>query len=86
METAIQPNPQNIHAIVIFSDKRNISSDLFTTGAQITVDELEKIFGDKSINVAGMAKTIEVLQEIPIVATGKTDYNKLIEFAKNKIK
>lgn len=88
LETAISSvYPQSKHAIVVLVNKiKEKQLILFTTDNQITLEELKKIFEDKSINVAGIVKTIEVLPEIPILGTGKTDYNKLIEIAKNKIK
>ncbi|MDD5021804.1 MAG: MFS transporter [Endomicrobiaceae bacterium] len=88
LETAISSiYPQSKHVIVVLTDKRKEKQlVLFTTANQIMPEELEKIFAGKSINTAGISKKIEVLPEIPIVGTGKTDYNKLIGMAKEILK
>jgi len=79
--------PQSKHAIVVIADSRARKQIvLFTTALNITCSELKKVFEDKMLAELTVPCRVETLADIPIVGTGKTDYNKLIETAKGILK
>ena len=79
--------PQSKHAIVVIADSRARKQIvLFTTASNITCSELKKVFEDKMLAELTVPCRVETLADIPIVGTGKTDYNKLIEIAKGIFK
>ncbi|MDD3729737.1 MAG: MFS transporter [Endomicrobiaceae bacterium] len=79
--------PQSKHAVVVVSDrKKEKQLILFTTASDITCAGLKKIFEEKTLTKMRIACRIEKLEDIPIVGTGKTDYNNLIVIAKGFLK
>ncbi len=78
--------PQGKHALVVITAGKEKQIILFTTDSNITCANLKEIFEGKTLAKLSVACRVETVSEIPIVGTGKTDYNKLIETAKGLLK
>ncbi|MCL2485146.1 MAG: acyl-[ACP]--phospholipid O-acyltransferase [Endomicrobia bacterium] len=82
VETALNKLwPQEMHAVIAIPDeKRGEQLVLFTTRATAKVNEIQKSFKEEGLSDLSVPKTIKTLEEIPLMATGKTDYVKLSQF------
>jgi acyl-[acyl-carrier-protein]-phospholipid O-acyltransferase/long-chain-fatty-acid--[acyl-carrier-protein] ligase len=71
-------SPNNNHAVISFIDsssKENMS--LFTDDKSLNLEKIIKIFKEKNIGTIFIPRNIEYEKNIPILNTGKIDYNKL---------
>ncbi|MFT4718662.1 MAG: acyl-[acyl-carrier-protein]-phospholipid O-acyltransferase [Rickettsiales bacterium] len=71
-------SPSNNHAVISFIDdnsKENMS--LFTDDKSLNLEKIIKIFKEKNIGTIFIPRNIEYEKNIPILNTGKIDYNKL---------
>ncbi|WP_458401560.1 acyl-[ACP]--phospholipid O-acyltransferase [Candidatus Avelusimicrobium sp.] len=74
--------PDTNHAVVNIPDeKKGEQLILFTTHEQATRADILADFKAKGLSELAVPKTIQVVAEIPLMGTGKTDYVKLKETA-----
>jgi acyl-[acyl-carrier-protein]-phospholipid O-acyltransferase/long-chain-fatty-acid--[acyl-carrier-protein] ligase len=67
-------------------DKKGEQILLFTTSTNISRDSLIEKIRSKNISELYLPKHIVLIEEIPVLATGKTNYRVLLEMAENYIK
>ena len=74
--------PDTNHAVVNIPDeKKGEQLILFTTHEQATRADILADFKAKGLSELAVPKTIQIVAEIPLMGTGKTDYVKLKEAA-----
>ena len=77
--------PGKMHAVVSVPDaKKGEQLVLFTTQPNAQRQELLAAFKESGLSELAVPKTIRVLTEMPLMGTGKVDYVKLAELAKNE--
>ena len=77
--------PGKMHAVVSVPDaKKGEQLVLFTTQPNAQRQELLAAFKESGLSELAVPKTIRVLTEVPLMGTGKVDYVKLSELAKNE--
>lgn len=75
--------PGKMHAVVnIPDDKKGEQLVLFTTQQDAQREVLLADFKEKGLSELAVPKTVRVLDELPLMGTGKVDYVKLKEMAK----
>ena len=73
------------HAVVNIPDeKKGEQLVLFTTYAEAQRSSILECFKAKGLSELAVPKTIKIVEEIPLMGTGKVDYVKLKEMAINK--
>lgn len=76
--------PGKMHAVVNIPDeKKGEQLVLFTTEPTVERGALLAAFKEKGLSELAIPKTIRVVEEIPLMGTGKVDYVKLKEMALN---
>lgn len=76
--------PNKMHAVVNIPDeKKGEQLVLFTTKPTAERGSLLADFKEKGLSELAVPKTIRVVEEIPLMGTGKVDYVKLKEMALN---
>ena len=76
--------PNKMHAVVNIPDeKKGEQLVLFTTEPTVERGALLAAFKEKGLSELAVPKTIRVVEEIPLMGTGKVDYVKLKEMALN---
>jgi acyl-[acyl-carrier-protein]-phospholipid O-acyltransferase/long-chain-fatty-acid--[acyl-carrier-protein] ligase len=83
VETAVNKLwPQEMHAVVSIPDeKKGEQLVLFTTRKTAAFGELLAAFKEQGLSELSVPRNIKVLEEIPLMGTGKTDYVKLSHMA-----
>ncbi len=80
---AIHSSPDGSHASVSLEDKRKGEClHLFTTDEKLTRKMLQQATKDLGIPKLAVPKTIQVVKEIPVFTSGKTNYLELLELVK----
>jgi acyl-[acyl-carrier-protein]-phospholipid O-acyltransferase / long-chain-fatty-acid--[acyl-carrier-protein] ligase len=78
-------DPENSHAAVcIADDKKGEQIILFTTNNLLSKDKIIKMIKEQKLSELYLPKSIIVTAEIPILATGKLNYPKILEMAKKE--
>lgn len=76
--------PEKMHAVINIPDeKKGEQLVLFTTEPSVERAVLLNAFKEKGLSELAVPKTIRVVEEIPLMGTGKVDYVKLKEMASN---
>ena len=76
--------PSKMHAVVNIPDeKKGEQLVLFTTETTAERTALIADFKAKGLSELAVPKTIKIVEEIPLMGTGKVDYVKLKEMAMN---
>jgi acyl-[acyl-carrier-protein]-phospholipid O-acyltransferase/long-chain-fatty-acid--[acyl-carrier-protein] ligase len=79
-------NQDSVHAAVcIEDDKRGEQIVLFTNIKDLTRDKLAKTCKESQLSELYIPKVIITIKELPILATGKLNYRKLVELAKKEV-
>jgi acyl-[acyl-carrier-protein]-phospholipid O-acyltransferase/long-chain-fatty-acid--[acyl-carrier-protein] ligase len=83
VETAVSKLwPQEMHAVIaILDEKKGEQLVLFTTHKAAAFNEILTSFKEQGLSELSVPKNIKVLDEIPLMGTGKTDYVKLSQMA-----
>ncbi len=77
---------ESIHAAVnIEDDKKGEQIIVFTTGKNIPREKIAKICHEKQLSELYIPKVIIHVIEIPVLATGKLNYRKMVEMAQEYI-
>ncbi len=77
--------PGKMHAVINIPDeKKGEQLVLFTTEPSVERGALLAAFKEKGLSELAVPKTIRVVEEIPLMGTGKVDYVKLKEMALDK--
>lgn len=77
---AVHASPEAKHASIRLSDrKKGESIHLFTTDAELTRKMLQTASKDLGVPKLAVPKTIQVVEEIPVFTSGKTNYPALNE-------
>ena len=81
VETAVNKLwPKEMHAIVSIPDeKKGEQLVLFTTRKNAVFNEISASFREQGLAELAVPRNIKVLDEIPLMGTGKTDYVKLMQ-------
>ncbi|OPZ76605.1 MAG: Bifunctional protein Aas [Alphaproteobacteria bacterium ADurb.Bin438] len=76
VETAVKKlYPEFMHAVIaIPSDKKGEEILLITTNKDAKSEEIVSYYKDNGLPEIALPRTIEVVEEIPLLGTGKTDY------------
>lgn len=85
VETALSAMwPQETHAVVNLPDeKKGEQLVLFTTHKEAQRNDILTGFKAAGLSELSVPKTIQIVEEIPLMGTGKVDYVKLKEMAQN---
>ena len=79
-------NCQSMHAaICVPDDKKGEQILLFTTIKDLTREQIAKEAKEMAVSELYIPKIIVVIIEIPLLASGKTDYLKISELAKEYV-
>ncbi|MCL2888585.1 MAG: acyl-[ACP]--phospholipid O-acyltransferase [Elusimicrobia bacterium] len=83
VETAVNKLwPQETHAVVAIPDeKKGEQLVLFTTRKTAAFNEILAAFKEQGLSELSVPRNIKILEEIPLMGTGKTDYVKLSQMA-----
>ena len=76
----------SVHAAVcIADDKKGEQIVLFTNAKDLTRDKIAKICKELQFSELYIPKIIVVVKELPVLATGKLNYRKLLEMAQTQV-
>ena len=85
-ELMMEANSEAIHvAVNIEDDKKGEQIIVFTTGKNISREEIIKICHIKQLSELYIPKIIINVVEVPVLATGKLNYRKMIEMAQEYV-
>ncbi|MCL2145359.1 MAG: bifunctional 2-acylglycerophosphoethanolamine acyltransferase/acyl-ACP synthetase, partial [Endomicrobia bacterium] len=74
--------PQEAHAVVAIPDeKKGEQLVLFTTRKATVFNEISAAFKQQGLSELFVPKNIKILEKIPLMGTGKTDYVMLSQMA-----
>ncbi|MCO7124393.1 AMP-binding protein [Sporolactobacillus shoreicorticis] len=76
----------NFYAVCIPDKRKGEQIVMFTTKANVSARELKKFIKSKKMSMLYMPSSIEHVEEIPLLGSGKPNYWKLENLAKSKIK
>lgn len=82
-EIVSEVDSEEIHcAVCVEDDKKGEKIILFTTSQDLTREMITEQVRKRMSSELHIPRTIEVVKEIPVLATGKVNYRKLVEMAK----
>lgn len=74
--------PHNEHAVVAVPDeKKGEQLVLFTTGKNADRNAIQAFFKTAGVSDLAVPRTVKIMEALPLMGTGKTDYVKLSELA-----
>ncbi len=86
-ELMMEADPEAIHvAVNIEDDKKGEQIIVFTTGKNISREEIIKICHIKQLSELYIPKIIINVAEVPVLDIGKVNYRKIIEMAQEYVK
>lgn len=86
-EMAVKVDKEEFHAAMhLLDDKKGEQILLFTTSKKVTRDAVKEILEKKGLSAIYLPKHFVFVKEIPVLATGKTNYRKLLEMSEDFIK
>ena len=79
-------NHDSVHAAVCIEDERKGEQIvLFTNIKDLTRDKIAKICKERQLSELYIPKIIIIIKELPVLATGKLNYRKLVELADKEV-
>ena len=79
-ELAVKADKEESHAAMHFMDaKKGEQILLFTTSKKVTRDSIKDVLEKRGLAAIYLPKHFVLVKEIPVLATGKTNYRKLLD-------
>jgi acyl-[acyl-carrier-protein]-phospholipid O-acyltransferase/long-chain-fatty-acid--[acyl-carrier-protein] ligase len=80
----VDPDSTNA-AVSIDDEKKGEQIILFTTSSDLSREKIAKVCHDKQISELYIPKVIVKVSEVPVLATGKLNYRRMVEMAKEHL-